>query len=53
MSRFTDEMPNLKGKIAIAPLPVFDSSSTSQLAWVVPAPQFTKTVPMLTSPLNL
>lgn len=27
MSRFTDEMPNLKGKIAIAPLPVFDSNS--------------------------
>jgi arabinosaccharide transport system substrate-binding protein len=27
MSRFTDEMPNLKGKIAIAPLPVFDASS--------------------------
>jgi len=27
MSRFTDEMPNLKGKIAIAPLPVFDANS--------------------------
>ena len=27
MNRFTDEMPNLKGKIAIAPLPVFDANS--------------------------
>jgi arabinosaccharide transport system substrate-binding protein len=27
MSRFTDEMTNLKGKIAIAPLPVFDANS--------------------------
>lgn len=27
MSRFTDEMPNLAGKIAIAPLPVFDENS--------------------------
>jgi arabinosaccharide transport system substrate-binding protein len=27
MSRFTDEMPDLAGKIAIAPLPVFDANS--------------------------
>lgn len=27
MSRFTDEMPDLAGKIAIAPLPVFDETS--------------------------
>ncbi len=27
MSRFTDEMPDLAGKIAIAPLPVFDEKS--------------------------
>ena len=27
MSRFTDVMPNLAGKIAIAPLPVFDDNS--------------------------
>ena len=27
MGRFTDEMPNLAGKIAIAPLPVFDENS--------------------------
>ena len=27
MSRFTDEMPELAGKIAIAPLPVFDANS--------------------------
>lgn len=27
MSRFTDEMPDLAGKIAIAPLPVFDENS--------------------------
>lgn len=27
MGRFTDEMPDLQGKIAIAPLPVFDENS--------------------------
>lgn len=31
MSRFTDEMPDLSGKIAIAPLPVFDENSNKSV----------------------